>query len=119
MLAVTVLAPVTALLRNDCRRQMETMLALCVAYEVLCTPDNFRAAIVRTIKRRLMPPEMFGTKMPCQAINTPRLLPLALSYLVVGPLAERTEWQPTFRALHGELFHQRLFLESGAYASSS
>jgi len=65
MLAVALLAPVTTLLGNDCQRQMETMLALCVAREVLCTPDNFCAAVVRTIKRRLMPLEMFGTKMPC------------------------------------------------------
>jgi hypothetical protein len=29
---------------------METMLALCVVCEVLCIPENFRTAVVRTIK---------------------------------------------------------------------
>ena len=78
MPAVKVPGPVTTL-PHDCRRQMETMLALCVAYEVLWAPENFRAAFIRTIKRRLMPSEVFGSKMPCQAINTPWLFPLALS----------------------------------------
>ena len=83
---------------------METMLALCVAYEVLCTSKGFRAGAVRTLKLCLSAAEMFGTKMPCQAINTPWLFPLALSHLVIGPFAERTEWQQTLRVLHSELF---------------
>ena len=52
-----------------------------------------------TIKRRLIPLEMFGTKMLSQAINTPRFLSLALSYLILGPIVERTEWQRTPRAM--------------------
>ena len=87
---------------------MKTILALYVACKVIYTPKNFWAGVIRTLKRCLSPSEMFGSKMPCQAINTPWLFPLALSYLVVGPPAERTEWRRTLRALHGELFRQRL-----------
>jgi len=77
---------------NDCRRQMETMLALCVVCKVLCIPENFRAAVVKTIKRRLLHLEMFGSKMSCQTINTPWFFSLALFYLVISPFIERTEW---------------------------
>ena len=37
--------------------------------------------------------------MLSQAINTPRFLSLALSYLILGPIVERTEWQRTPRAM--------------------
>jgi len=46
MLAVEVPALATTSLRNDCRRQAETMLALCVACEVLWAPENLRAVVV-------------------------------------------------------------------------